>query len=238
MSWCVSLVMVLASASVALRALIPAMHAQASAPPVGADLERRDHGDGLPARCRHRFYRGTRFDWSGVIGRLEYRGHTFYAPWFTKTDPAVRDFVYDGTDITAGPQTAITGPAEEFSTNGQGLGYADAAPGGTFVKIGVGVLRKPADGSAYSAFRSYDMVDPGKRTVATRPDAVEFTHELADTSSGYGYVYTKARAPRPRPPRARDRPSPREPRHASPSSAPSTTTTFSCSTARRRDPTS
>src|SRR4051812_31996822 len=68
------------------------------------------------------FYRGTRFDWSGVVGQLTFAGHTFYGPWFTKRDPAVRDFIYDGADIVAGPQSAITGPVEEFSTNGQGLG--------------------------------------------------------------------------------------------------------------------
>jgi hypothetical protein len=192
MSWRVSLPTMLLGTSVAVLSPFPAMHAQTPAPPsvrisngsITATVYLPDAATG--------FYRGTRFDWAGVIGRLEYRGHTFYAPWFTKTDPAVRDFAYDGTDITAGPQTAITGPAEEFSTNGQGLGYADAAPGGTFIKIGVGVLRKPADGGAYSAFRSYEMVDPGKRTVVTRPDSVEFTHELADASSGYSYVYTKA----------------------------------------------
>ena len=71
------------------------------------------------------FYRGTRFDWAGVIGRLEYRGHTFYAPWFTKTDAAVRDFVNDGVDVTVGVHTAMTGPAEEFSV----LGFAEAARG-------------------------------------------------------------------------------------------------------------
>lgn len=157
MAWQVSLLMVLLGTSVTVGALVPAADAQASAPPsvrisngaITATVYLPDAATG--------FYRGTRFDWSGVIGRLEYRGHTFYSPWFTKTDPAVRDFVNDGTDITAGPQTAITGPAEEFSTSGQGLGYADAAPGGTFIKIGVGILRKPADGSAYSAFRSYDV---------------------------------------------------------------------------------
>jgi hypothetical protein len=184
--------MVLLGASVAVRTFVPAIHARSSAPPsvqisngaITATVYLPDAATG--------FYRGTRFDWSGVIGRLEHRGHTFYAPWFTKTDPAVRDFVYDGTGITAGPQSAVTGPAEEFSTNGQGLGYAEAAPGGTFIKIGVGVLRKPPDGSAYSMFRSYDMVDPGKWAVAPHPDAVEFTHELADPSSGNSYVYTKA----------------------------------------------
>jgi hypothetical protein len=94
------------------------------------------------------FYRGTRFDAAGVIGRLEYRGHTFYAPWFSKTDATVRDFVNDGVDVTAGIHTAMTGPAEEFSV----VGFAEAAPGGAFVKIGVGALRKPDDGSAYSAY--------------------------------------------------------------------------------------
>jgi hypothetical protein len=137
------------------------------------------------------FYRGTRFDWAGVIGHLEYRGHTYYGPWFTKTDPAVRDFVYDGADIVAGPNSAITGPVEEFSTDGQALGYAAAAPGGTFIKIGVGVLRKPADGEAYSQFRLYDIVDGGTRTVHSSADSVEFSQEVNDPSSGYGYTYTK-----------------------------------------------
>jgi hypothetical protein len=133
------------------------------------------------------FYRGTRFDWAGVIGRLEFGGHTFYAPWFTKTDASVRDFVNDGVDVTAGVHTAMTGPAEEFSV----LGFADAAPGAAFVKIGVGALRKPADGSAYSAYRAYEFADPGKRTVTPRADSVDFTHELADNGSGFAYYYTK-----------------------------------------------
>lgn len=133
------------------------------------------------------FYRGTRFDWAGVIGRLEFRGHTFYAPWFTKTDPAVHDFVYDGVDIAAGPQTAATGPVEEFSV----LGFDEAAPGGAFVKIGVGALRKPDDGAAYDKFKSYEFADLGTRTVTTQSDGVDFTHELADTGSGYAYHYSK-----------------------------------------------
>ena len=163
------------------------MHAQRSAPPsvqisngaITATVYLPDATGG--------YYRGTRFDWAGVIGRLGYRGHTFYAPWFTKTDPAVRDFVNDGVDVTAGRHTAVTGPAEEFSVPG----FADAAPGGASVEIGVGALRKPDDGSAYSAYQAYGFADPGKRTVAPRPDGVDFTHELADTGSGSGYHYTK-----------------------------------------------
>src|SRR5690606_30094879 len=45
------------------------------------------------------FYKSTRFDWSGVISRLEFAGHTIYGPWFTKHEPGVRDFVYREGDI-------------------------------------------------------------------------------------------------------------------------------------------
>ena len=145
----VSLLIGLLGAAAWAVAWVPATHAQTSTPPsvqisngaITATVYLPDATAG--------YYRGTRFDWAGVIGRLEYRGHTFYAPWFTKTDATVRDFVNDGVDVTAGPHTAVTGPAEEFSV----LGFAEAAPGGAFVKIGVGALRKPDDGSAYSAYR-------------------------------------------------------------------------------------
>src|SRR4051794_32206211 len=30
------------------------------------------------------FYRGTRFDWSGVVRSLEANGHRYYGPWFTR----------------------------------------------------------------------------------------------------------------------------------------------------------
>jgi hypothetical protein len=136
------------------------------------------------------YYRGTRFDWSGVIASLEYKGHSYFGPWFQKTGPKIRDFVYDGPDIVAGPCSAITGPVEEFSTSGKALGYDEAVPGGAFIKIGVGVLRKP-DASAYDHYRLYDIVDRGKWTVRSGPDWIEFVQELTD-ASGYGYLYRKA----------------------------------------------
>jgi hypothetical protein len=141
--------------------------------------------------ARKGFYRGTRFDWSGVIGRLEYQGHRYYGPWFTKTDPAVIDFIYQGAEIIAGPCSAITGPVEEFSTDDKALGYDEAKPGGTFIKIGVGVLRKPKDGGSYNRFRLYDIVDPGTWKVKSTRDSIEFTHDLADPSTGHGYRYEK-----------------------------------------------
>jgi hypothetical protein len=132
------------------------------------------------------FYRGTRFDWSGVIGDLEYAGNRYYGPWFTQTDPAVSDFVYRGNDIVAGPCSAITGPVEEFGV----LGFDEAKAGGVFLKIGVGILRKPDD-AAYSGYRLYEIVNGGTWSVKKSKDAVEFTQKLDDTASGYGYEYHK-----------------------------------------------
>jgi len=103
---------------------------------------------------------------------------------------SVEDFIYDGDDIVAGPCTAITGPAEEFVSNGTGLGFDEAKAGGTFIKIGVGVLRKPDD-AKYSAYRLYPIQDGGKWSVRRKLDSVEFRHELADPSTGYAYIYRK-----------------------------------------------
>jgi hypothetical protein len=71
-----------------------------------------------------------------------------------------------------------------------GLGYADAKAGGTFVKIGVGVIRKP-DEPKFQQFKTYEIVDPGKWTVKKHADSVKFTQVVKDPSSGYAYKYTK-----------------------------------------------
>jgi hypothetical protein len=136
--------------------------------------------------AKNGFYRGTRFDWSGVIYSLQYSGHDYYGPWFTKTRADVRDFVYEGTDIVAGPCSATAGPADEFGP----IGWDDAKAGGTFVKIGIGALRKPDD-AAYDHYRLYEIADGGKWSVKKKRDSVEFIQTLADASSGYGYVYRK-----------------------------------------------
>lgn len=122
------------------------------------------------------YYRATRFDWSGVIASLEYKGHNYFGVWFPRYDPKGHD--------------SITGPVEEFRTGESGLGYDEAKPGGTFIRIGVGVLRKP-DEPRFNQFKTYEIVDSGKWAVETRPDSVEFVHELADPSSGYAYLYRK-----------------------------------------------
>ena len=136
------------------------------------------------------FYRGTRFDWSGMIDSVEYAGHRYYGLWFQRTDSKVRDFVYQGQEIVASLSTAATGPAEEFSTGNSAPGFDEAKPGGTFLKIGVGVLRRP-DAADYDHFRLYEIVDPSKWKTKTTRTSAEFTQQVNDPASGYGYEYRK-----------------------------------------------
>jgi len=121
------------------------------------------------------YYRGTRFDWSGVIASLQYKGHEYFGQWFEKYDPKLHD--------------AIMGPVEEFRSADGGLGYAAAKVGETFVRIGVGTVRKPQE-DQFQPFRTYDIVNGGKWAVSKGADRVEFTHTLTD-GEGYAYVYRK-----------------------------------------------
>ena len=133
------------------------------------------------------FYRGTRFDWSGVISSLHCEGHEYYAPWFTRRDPSVSDFIFRGAEIVAGAHSAITGPAEEFVSP---QGYEAAKAGATFVKIGVGVLLKPDD-AAYSCYNDYEIADAGSWAIESTPTSVCFEQQL-DNRAGYGYIYRKS----------------------------------------------
>ncbi len=130
----------------------------------------------LHARCylpdaETGYYRGTRFDWSGVISSLEYKDHSYCGQWFPEYAPTIND--------------AIIGPVESFTP----LGYKDAVPGGTFVQIGVGKLVRP-DGSSYSPFKYYSVLNAGVWKIKRSNAAIEFHHQLNDTA--YSYDYTKS----------------------------------------------
>ena len=135
------------------------------------------------------FYRGTRFDWAGVITSLESQGHTYFGRWFKAHDPALRDVEFrpDLDGFAAGSSSAATGPAEEFSDP---IGFAEAPVGGTFVKIGVGVLRK-SDDARYSFTTRYPIVDTGTRTYRSGRDVVEFEQAVGGPASTIGYRYRK-----------------------------------------------
>lgn len=135
------------------------------------------------------FYKGARFDPAGIVNAVEYKGHTFYGPWFTRFDPSVADFAYQENDIAVGPASSSMGPTEEFSTP---QGFDAAKPGEHFIKIGVGILKKGDDPAArYSWRNTYPVVDRGKWTVKQTGTSITFTQELSDPVTGYAYVYTK-----------------------------------------------
>lgn len=136
------------------------------------------------------FYRGTRFDWSGVVTSLRFAGHEFYTRWFDRRDEQVADFVYAGDDIVAGPCTAVTGPVEEFLLLADDLAFDRVPPGGNFVKIGVGRLRRPDD-RPYDPYRLYPIADGGRWTVTPSPAAVVFRHELGGPADDCAYDYHK-----------------------------------------------
>lgn len=117
------------------------------------------------------YYRGGRFDWSGVVAGLTAQNHTYFGVWFDTYDPTLHD--------------AITGPVEEFKA----LHYDEAKPGETFVKIGVGVLRKKDD-KPYHFATPYELVDTGAWTVTPQADRVQFAHRLTGPA-GYAYEYEK-----------------------------------------------
>jgi len=116
------------------------------------------------------YYRGSIFDWSGVIPDLTCNGHSYYGQWNPNYAPRIHD--------------AIMGPVEDFLP----VGFTEAKPGESFLKIGIGILERP-DTAAYSIVPPYEILNGGKWEVKTNPASVEFLHTLNDTA--YSYVYKK-----------------------------------------------
>ena len=116
------------------------------------------------------FYRSTRFDWSGVIYGLDYKGHTLFGKWNSRYDPTLND--------------AIMGPVESFTP----VGYDQAQPGETFLQPGVGILTR-TDTARYSPFRYYPIVNTGNWNISKAPGAIAFRQDL--NAGGYTYVYIK-----------------------------------------------
>jgi hypothetical protein len=116
------------------------------------------------------YYRGARFDWSGVIYDLEYNNHHYFGKWFDHYEPTLHD--------------AIMGPVDSFNP----IGYDEAKTGDDFLRIGVGILEKP-DEPRYAFSTPYKILNSGTWKVNKKSSGVIFTHELK--SEKYQYVYTK-----------------------------------------------
>ena len=120
------------------------------------------------------YYRGMRFNWSGLIAKAEYAGHTFFGPFRTEFNPMLHDHV--------------SGPADEFDMENPPPGYDEADLGQPFMKIGVGILQKGPD-AKYSAFQTFNFVQVGQWKVDNGRDWAEFRQNLA--YGKWGYQYTK-----------------------------------------------
>jgi hypothetical protein len=119
------------------------------------------------------YYRGTRFDWSGVVSLVKYKEHVFFGEWKTTHDATNHD--------------DIAGPVDEFGMFVP-LGYNEAKVGEPFVKIGVGILTKVAE-PEYRFWYPYKIIRPGTWKVDSGPDWIEFRQNLG--SGNLGYFYTK-----------------------------------------------
>ncbi|HGJ64018.1 TPA: hypothetical protein ENS27_01370, partial [bacterium] len=125
------------------------------------------------------YYRGTRFDWSGVISQVEYNGHTYFDEWKDGHDPNNHD--------------DITGPVEEFRSGSfdtpSALGYNEAKPYENFIKIGIGILQK-IDEPSYRFWYPYRIIEAGKWVVNHGEDWIEFVQDFSGIN-GWSYLYTK-----------------------------------------------
>jgi len=122
----------------------------------------------------HGYYRGTRFDWSGIIERVDYAGHRFYAPLHREHDPRGHDFV--------------SGPAGEFAMF-EPMGFAEAKAGESFVKIGVGLLEK-GDSSEYRFDSPYRLLRSSEWLIKYDRRMVRFAQQLQG-DRGWAYRYQK-----------------------------------------------
>ncbi|MBK5278360.1 MAG: hypothetical protein JJE09_05805 [Bacteroidia bacterium] len=117
------------------------------------------------------YYRGSRFDWAGVMPELEYNGHSYFGQWFEKYSPTLHD--------------AIMGPVEAFYP----VGYDEAKTGDNFLVIGIGMVSKPEE-SKYSFANYYSVTNSGQWKVKKKSNQIEFRQKLEDTMYAYDYKKT------------------------------------------------
>lgn len=122
------------------------------------------------------FYRGTRFEWSGVIRSLRYRGHECYGQWKEFHDPQFHD--------------CITGPAGEFQAESTpDEDFTRVKEGDSFLRLGVGLLMKRGSGE-FVRFSTYPVVDASGWTTTESPLRLSFQH-AASSPTGMGYRFQK-----------------------------------------------
>jgi len=117
----------------------------------------------------------SRFDRAGmVVAARSADGTSYFGPIVDpqKHDPTIDDHV--------------AGTAGEFGMDSP-LGYEQAKPGDTFVKVGVGVLRRVND-KPYFFRHNYWLVDAGQWEIESEGDRATMTQTLGGPR-GWSYVY-------------------------------------------------
>ena len=122
------------------------------------------------------YYRGTRFDWSGVIQSLRFGKQEYFGRWFDDYNPLHHD--------------CIVGPVDAFLP----VGYEEAGPGGRFLMMGVGILEK-SDERPWEFVRTYPLVNGGQWQAECQADQVRMTQVLCDTTWAYRYEKVVALVP-------------------------------------------
>lgn len=120
------------------------------------------------------YYRGSRFEWSGLVQQIKYAGHTYFGDWKSTHDPKNHD--------------DLTGTASEFGMFSP-LGYDDAARRETFVKIGIGELLR-SDNNDYHFGTNYRVVNAFDWTINSASNRIEFIQDSPDFK-GWKYHFEK-----------------------------------------------
>jgi hypothetical protein len=108
-------------------------------------------------------YNRTRFDWSGFVTQVTLDGsHTFCVP--------------EDYDPNAG--TGGIGLCNEFGIE-KHIGYADARPGESFPKLGIGLLTRPND-APYNFFKPHEIAQRFPIHIETGENQARFTVDPID----------------------------------------------------------
>jgi hypothetical protein len=125
-------------------------------------------------------YRGTRFSWAGQIAGVTWDGHHLFGPW--QPGP-----------LAPGVHDNVLGTAGEFGMGIAGmpppLGFDEAAPGECFLKIGVGVLRRPGH-EAYQFAGAHELVAAAAWEVEGDRDRIVMRQRCGFGGHGYDYTQT------------------------------------------------
>ena len=113
------------------------------------------------------FYRGTRFDWSGMAFQITKGKNTYLQ--------GLKLFKNKGA----------TGTAGEFRDP---LGYQISPEGEPFLKIGVGLLQ--SDHKKYSCTSNYKLLKAGDWKITKEHDSILFEQSMS-SKTGFAYHYQK-----------------------------------------------